>query len=139
MPAFVVGKKGEKKWKKSKKVAEAIEREHPKKGSNKYALANWLFHHKKFKKSDPLDQSLQAVTVMPGTVYEYLGKTGKKIKVQVFDDMALARDHLQGLKKLYGKYVKAGIEKRKVSAYDNMMNRVKRTQEKRKTALEIDQ
>lgn len=73
-----------------------------------------------------------------GMVYEvyYLGKSGKQIMVEMFDDQSDAAEHLKGLRKLYGKYIKAGIKIRKVTRLDQSMNKVKSAIGKRKVAFE---
>lgn len=43
-------------------------------------------------------------------VYYVSPKTGKKIALQAYEDVGLAKSHLQEFKNLYGKLVQAGIE-----------------------------
>lgn len=134
MPGFVRNKKDEKKWTHAKEVSDAIRKKKPeKKGSNRYALANWIYHHKLSKAEKQSEDSKKDATEM----YEvyYLGKTGKKILCQKFDNQAEANEQLKELRKLYGKYIKAGVRAIPVTAFDRSVSNAKNRITQRKKDL----
>jgi len=67
------------------------------------------------------------------TVYEvyYLGRTGKRISVQSFDDSQSAKEHLSQLRRLYGKYIQAGIKESTRSRFDRSVRDAEKTLSKR--------
>jgi hypothetical protein len=119
MPGFVKTPADENKWQHAKDISDAIRR---KKGgkkingraSNKYALANWIFHHRLNKAS--LDAVIGPVEATKRKlspyyiVYFVSPKTQKMIVMQAYPDQAGAKEHLAQFKKRYGKLVQAGIQ-----------------------------
>lgn len=103
MPGFVKTPRDEKKWSRAKQAAETSLARKKRPGSNKYALANYIFH--RMRKAQPIEKH-----VVNGYRVYRVGKTGRRLTCQTHADMAEARDHMAKLKKLYGEGVKVGID-----------------------------
>lgn len=110
---------------------EGIRKPKKKKKGKSGALAKW------FQKADgfsaPPKKSNQMFEVY------YIGKSGKKIIVQRYEDQAEANQHLKDLRKLYGKYIKAGVREVAATRFAGAVKKVNETLAKRKNpASDLD-